>query len=61
MYLPIDQIMKQRGGRAVDDGLLTPSATGVGQGRSSDMGDSSGTSSGIDRPDRFSSLREGRG
>ncbi len=61
MYLPIDQIMKQRSGRAVDDGLLTPSATGVGQGRSSDMGDTSGTSSGVDRPDRFSSLREGRG
>lgn len=62
MYLPIDQILKQRS-QVVRDGFLSPENNETGEARSSsNVGDASGSDgSGIDRPDRFSNLREGRG
>lgn len=62
MYLPIDQILKQRS-RVVQDGFLSPSNADTGEGRStSNVGDASSSGGrGLDRPDRFSNLREGRG
>lgn len=62
MYLPIDQIIKQRS-RTVNDGFLSPSSgESSSTSRSSNVGEASSSSDrGLDRPDRFSSLRESRG
>jgi hypothetical protein len=60
MYLPIDQIMKQRATRTGDDTLLSPSTSGV-SGGPANVGDSGNSTSGVTRPDRYSDFREGRG
>ena len=61
MYLPIDQIMRQRAGRTGTETLLSPSTSDFNTGQAPDVGDNSNSSSRIERPDRFSSFREGRG
>ncbi|GJL83916.1 MAG: protease modulator HflK [marine bacterium B5-7] len=61
MYLPIDQILKERA-RQVESGVISPGGSDTNRGGTSRMGEGAGTDSSSNvRPDRYDNLREARG